>query len=144
MIFLNYMAGRRRRRDIRLSKQSHFFFSDKQIAKIFFKKSHSNFYLTLTDFQSKVIMCYSAGSVVFGTRRKVLSKFSVESIIQKMLPYFRLYNINSFEIIVKSLASGHIYTLANILKAKGFSILSIKDRIPIPHNGIRGQKIPRK
>lgn len=89
-------------------------------------------------------MCYSAGSVVLGTRRKVLSKFSVEVLIQKLLPYFRLYKIISFEVIIKSLAAAHIYTLINILKGKGFAITSIKDRVPIPHNGIRGKKIPRK
>jgi ribosomal protein S11 len=144
MIFLIFMAGRRQRRNNRLTKKPYFFFSDRHIARIFFKKSHSNFYLTLTDLRYKVIMCYSAGSVVLGTRRKILSKFSVETLIQKMLPYFRLYKINSFDIIVKSLAAGHIYTLANVLKAKGFGILSIKDRVPIPHNGIRGEKIPRK
>jgi ribosomal protein S11 len=138
------MAGKKRRRNNRLIKQSYFFFGDKQIARIFFKKSHSNFYLTLTDLKYKVIMCYSAGSVVLGNRKKVLSKFSIDTLIQKMLPYFRLYKITYFDIIIKSLAPGHIYTLANILKAKGFSIISIKDRVPIPHNGIRGEKIPRK
>jgi ribosomal protein S11 len=138
------MAGRKRRRNIRLIKQSHFFFSNRQIARIFFKKSHSNFYLTFTDLKYKVIMSYSAGSVILGTRRKILSKYSMETLVQKMLPYFHLYKIVAFVIIVKSLSAGHIYTLSNALKTYGFSVISVKDRVPIPHNGIRGQRVPRK
>jgi len=131
---------------IKLAKKKTFFLGDfEKSAKIHIKKSFSNIFITLTDLQDKVIICYSSGSAMAAASKKQkTSPYAVEAIVKKLLLYLRLYNIKSLQIILRLRVSSHVYFLIKELNFYGFTISNILERKRLPHNGVRSRKAPRK
>jgi ribosomal protein S11 len=134
-----------RRRISKLFKKPHFFFGRKdKKGKIFLKRSRSNYFITMTDIKGRVIRSYTTGSVVFGSKRKCLSPYAIEGVFNKLVIFIKLYNLKKFDVIIKVLSPGHLYSLLKEMKKHNLIVIALLNRLPLPHNGVRGQKIPRK
>jgi ribosomal protein S11 len=70
-------------------------YSNKKKAYIKIHKSHSNFFMTLTDFNGKVIVCKTAAMVLgkLERRRRRKAPQTIEYMVASLDEYFILYNI---------------------------------------------------
>ncbi len=77
----------------KLRKQPHFNLGLQQNkAKLYFRKSFSNIFITLTDLCSQTIVCKTSGcSGVKSSKRAKKSPYAIENIVKELNVYFKLY-----------------------------------------------------
>ena len=100
--------------------------------------SFNNTKITITDAQGNTISWSSAGSQGFKGSRKstpYAAQMAAEDAGRKAMEH----GMKTLEIQVKGPGSGRESAL-RALQAVGFSITSIRDVTPIPHNGCRPRK----
>ena len=100
--------------------------------------SFNNTKITITDAQGNTISWSSAGSQGFKGSRKstpYAAQIAAEDAGRKAMEH----GMKTLEIEVKGPGSGRESAL-RALQAVGFSITSIRDVTPIPHNGCRPRK----
>ncbi len=100
--------------------------------------SFNNTKITITDAQGNTISWSSAGSQGFKGSRKstpYAAQIAAEDAGRKAMEH----GMKTLEIQVKGPGSGRESAL-RALQAVGFSITSIRDVTPIPHNGCRPRK----
>ncbi len=100
--------------------------------------SFNNTKITITDAQGNTISWSSAGSQGFKGSRKstpYAAQIAAEDAGKKAMEH----GMKTLEIQVKGPGSGRESAL-RALQAVGFSITSIRDVTPIPHNGCRPRK----
>ncbi len=100
--------------------------------------SFNNTKITITDAQGNTISWSSAGSQGFKGSRKstpYAAQIAGEDAGRKAMEH----GVKTLEIQVKGPGSGRESAL-RALQAVGFSITSIRDVTPIPHNGCRPRK----
>lgn len=78
---------------MKITKALHFNLGLQQNkAKLYFRKTFSNIFLTLTDLCSKTIVCKTSGcSGVRNSKRAKKSPYAVENIVKELNIYFKLY-----------------------------------------------------
>ena len=100
--------------------------------------SFNNTIITITDAQGNAIAWASAGSADFKGSRKstpYAAQMAADSAAKKAMEH----GVKTLEVEVKGPGSGRESAL-RALQAAGFTITSIKDVTPIPHNGCRPPK----
>jgi len=100
--------------------------------------SFNNTMITITDAQGNTISWSSAGSQGFKGSRKstpYAAQMAADSAARKAMEH----GVKVLEVEVKGPGSGRESAL-RALQAAGFTITSIKDVTPIPHNGCRTPK----
>ena len=100
--------------------------------------SFNNTMITITDAQGNTIAWSSAGSQGFKGSRKstpYAAQVAADSAARKAMEH----GVKTLEVEVKGPGSGRESAL-RALQAAGFTITSIKDVTPIPHNGCRPPK----
>src|SRR5499426_2210563 len=100
--------------------------------------SFNNTMITITDAQGNTIAWSTAGSQGFKGSRKstpFAAQVAAESAARKAMEH----GVKTLEVEVKGPGSGRESAL-RALQAAGFTITSIKDVTPIPHNGCRPPK----
>jgi small subunit ribosomal protein S11 len=100
--------------------------------------SFNNTVVTITDAQGNTIAWSSAGSQGFKGSRKstpYVAQVAADSAARKAMEH----GVKTLEVEVKGPGSGRESAL-RALQAAGFTITSIKDVTPIPHNGCRPPK----
>jgi small subunit ribosomal protein S11 len=100
--------------------------------------SFNNTMITIADAQGNVIAWSSAGSQGFKGSRKstpFAAQMAAESAGRKAMEH----GMRTLEIQVRGPGSGRESAL-RALQAVGFSVTSIRDVTPIPHNGCRPRK----
>jgi small subunit ribosomal protein S11 len=100
--------------------------------------SFNNTVVTITDAQGNTIAWSSAGSQGFKGSRKstpYAAQVAADSAARKAMEH----GVKTLEVEVKGPGSGREWAL-RALQAAGFTITSIKDVTPIPHNGCRPPK----
>ena len=100
--------------------------------------SFNNTMITITDAQGNSIAWASSGSSGFKGSRKstpYAAQMAADSAARKAMEH----GVKTLEVEVKGPGSGRESAL-RALQAAGFSITSIKDVTPIPHNGCRPPK----
>ena len=98
----------------------------------------NNTIITITDAQGNTVAWSSAGSQGFKGSRKstpYAAQLAAESAGKKA----QEHGVQTLEVMVKGPGSGRESAL-RALSSIGFSITSIKDVTPIPHNGCRPPK----
>lgn len=98
----------------------------------------NNTMITISDAQGNAISWSSAGQAGFKGSRKstpYAAQIAAEDAGRKAMEH----GMRSLEVLVKGPGSGRESAL-RALGALGFSITSIKDVTPIPHNGCRPRK----
>ncbi|MEM9877696.1 MAG: 30S ribosomal protein S11 [Pseudomonadota bacterium] len=100
--------------------------------------SFNNTMITISDAQGNAISWSSAGSQGFKGSRKstpYAAQVAAEDAGRKALAH----GVKTLEVEVKGPGSGRESAL-RALQAVGFTITSIRDVSPIPHNGVRPRK----
>ena len=100
--------------------------------------SFNNTIITITDAQGNTISWSSSGSQGFKGSRKstpYAAQVAADSAAKKAMEH----GVKKLEVEVKGPGSGRESAL-RALQAAGFTITSIKDVTPIPHNGCRPPK----
>ena len=100
--------------------------------------SFNNTMITITDAQGNTISWSSAGMMGFKGSRKstpYAAQIAADAAARKAMEH----GVKTLEVEVKGPGSGRESAL-RALQAAGFTITSIKDVTPIPHNGCRPRK----
>ena len=100
--------------------------------------SFNNTMITITDAQGNTISWSSAGLMGFKGSRKstpYAAQMAAEDAGRKAMEH----GVRTIEVEVKGPGTGRESAL-RALQSVGFSILSIRDVTPIPHNGVRPPK----
>src|SRR5216110_2139283 len=100
--------------------------------------SFNNTMITITDAQGNSIAWASSGSSGFKGSRKstpYAAQMAADSAAKKAMEH----GVKTLEVEVKGPGSGRESAL-RALQAVGFTITSIRDVTPIPHNGVRPSK----
>jgi len=100
--------------------------------------SFNNTMITITDAQGNVISWSSAGSQGFKGSRKS-TPYAAQVAAENAGRKAQEHGMETLEVNVKGPGSGRESAL-RALQAVGFSIMSIRDVTPIPHNGCRPRK----
>src|SRR5215217_5016000 len=100
--------------------------------------SFNNTMITITDAQGNTIAWASSGSQGFKGSRKS-TPFAAQMAAEQAGRRAVEHGVKTLEIQVKGPGSGRESAL-RALQAVGFSIPSIRDVTPIPHNGVRPSK----
>jgi len=100
--------------------------------------SFNNTIITITDAQGNAIAWSSSGSLGFKGSRKstpYAAQVAADAVARKAMEH----GVKVLEVEVKGPGSGRESAL-RALQAAGFTITSIKDVAPVPHNGCRPPK----
>ena len=108
---------------------------------IYINSSYNNTIITLTDKQGNVLGWVSAGGIGFKGTKKA-TPFAASKVAENISLIAKKLGIGKIAILVKGIGSGRESAIRS-LAARGFDIISIKDKTPIPHNGCRPPKIRR-
>lgn len=100
--------------------------------------SFNNTIITITDMQGNVISWSSAGSQGFKGSRKS-TPYAAQMTAEDAGKKAQEHGLANVDVLVKGPGSGRESAL-RALQAIGFTVSSIKDVTPIPHNGCRPPK----
>ena len=100
--------------------------------------SFNNTIISITDQRGDVIAWASAGNVGFKGSRKS-TPFAAQMAAEKAARSAMEHGVRKVDVQVKGPGSGRESALRG-LAAVGFTITSIRDVTPIPHNGVRPSK----
>jgi small subunit ribosomal protein S11 len=98
----------------------------------------NNTIITITDAQGNTVAWSSAGSQGFKGSRKS-TPYAAQLAAENAGKKAQEHGVQTLEVMVKGPGSGRESAL-RALSSLGFSITSIKDVTPIPHNGCRPPK----
>jgi small subunit ribosomal protein S11 len=98
----------------------------------------NNTMITITDAQGNTVACYSAGSMGFKGSRKS-TPYAAQVASEEAARKAAEHGMRTLEVEVRGPGSGRESAL-RALQAAGFTITSIRDVTPIPHNGCRPRK----
>ena len=104
----------------------------------FVNATYNNTMITITDAQGNAISWSSAGGMGFKGSRKstpFAAQVAAEDAARKAMEH----GMKTIEVMVKGPGTGRESAL-RALQSTGFTITSIKDVTPIPHNGCRPPK----
>lgn len=107
----------------------------------YIKASYNNTLVSLTDTHGNVLAQSSAGQVGFRGPKKS-TPYAAGIIVKHVAEKVRDMGLKDLDVLVRGIGSGREAAI-RALSAQGFNITSIKDRTPIPHNGVRPKK-PRR
>ena len=106
------------------------------------KSSYNNTLVTITDTEGNVISWASAGSVGYkGSKKKTpyAAGLSAESAAKAAVDA----GLKKVEVFVRWLGAGRENAIRS-LQTAGLEVTAINDETPVPHNGCRPPKRPRK
>jgi len=102
------------------------------------QSTFNNTIITITDIVGNTIAWSSAGTVGFKGARKS-TPFAAQQAAEDVAKKAMEHGVKTVEVFVKGPGSGREAALRS-LQAAGFSIKTIRDVTPIPHNGCRQPK----
>jgi len=128
-----------------ISKAPSFFFGSRTSprARLHFRQTHSNLFVTLTDLSNKVVSTMSGGRCFSGNKRPKKAPQALEPMVAGLVPCFKQYRLKACEIWLKSPYNWHVQMLLKELSVHELSVFSIEDKCVAAHNGVRGRK-PRR
>ncbi len=109
--------------------------------RVYINATYNNTMMVVTDQRGNIIAWASAGSLGFSGPKKA-TPFAASKVVAALAEKLRKSGPFNVQVYVKGVGSGRdsaVRTLAN----QGFTIVSIKDVTPIPHNGPKPKKVRR-
>ncbi len=103
--------------------------------------TYNNTIVTITDMNGAVLAWSSSGHMGFKGAKKS-TPYAATQVVAEVTEKVKKYGLQELDVFVKGVGSGRegsIRALAN----NGFTLLTIKDITPIPHNGCRPRR-PRR
>ena len=104
----------------------------------FVNATFNNTIITITDDHGNVLAWSSAGSKGFKGSRKS-TPYAAQIAADDVAVKAQEYGLKTLNVQVKGPGSGR-ETALRALQSRGFKILTIKDKTPMPHNGARPPK----
>jgi small subunit ribosomal protein S11 len=109
--------------------------------RVYILASYNNTIISFTDQNGNLLAQGSAGKLGFKGPKKA-TPYAAGLIIKNLVDKVKEMGLKDLAVYIKGIGSGRDGALRG-LTAAGFSINSIKDITPIPHNGCRPKK-PRR
>ncbi len=107
----------------------------------YIKSSYNNTLVMFTDMHGNSLAWSSAGLLGFKGAKKATT-YAANQVAMDAHEKVQKYGLKDIEVFVKGVGSGRDAAL-RALAQKGYSIVGIKDKTPVPHNGCRPKK-PRR
>lgn len=108
---------------------------------IYIQATYNNTSMLLTDTVGNAIISSSSGSSGFKGSKKG-TPFAAGKVGELLADKAELLGIKDVEVIIKGVGAGRESSVRAFM-ARGFNVLSIKDKTPIPFNGPKPKK-PRR
>jgi len=109
--------------------------------RVYINASYNNTVITITDEKGGVLAWASAGSLGFSGPKKS-TPFAASKVIAALAEKLRKTGPVNVSVFVKGIGAGRDSALRSLAN-NGFSVASIKDVTPIPHNGPKPKKVRR-
>ena len=109
--------------------------------RVYINASYNNTLITITDDKGNVVAWSSAGALGFSGPKKA-TPFAAAKIVAALCEKIQKSGPFHVQVFVSGIGSGRDSALRSLAN-RGFTILSIKDVTPIPHNGPRPRKVRR-
>ncbi len=103
--------------------------------------SVNNTIITITDPNGNVVTWASSGNCGFKGPKKA-TPYAASVVVNKVADNLEPYGMRELHIITNGIGGGRDSAIRT-LNSKGFSILSIKEVTPVPHNGCRPRRVRR-
>lgn len=110
-------------------------------AVLYVESTYNNTKLTLADEKGNVVAFSSSGALGFQGAKKG-TPFAAAKVGETLAAKAAVFGIRDISVIVKGVGSGRESSIRGFV-SKGFSITSIKDMTPVPHNGPRPPRARR-
>lgn len=128
---------------LNLTPKKHFIFPNQQCT-IYLSRSFSNIFVTLLDYNGKVVICKTSGSCGVGnSKRKKTAHQAIEKIVDSLKAFFVLYDLKQILVTFPIHFMGLVYPLAKQINLTGLKIVGLKPLKLFAHNGMRGRKLRR-
>jgi small subunit ribosomal protein S11 len=109
--------------------------------RVYVYSSYNNTLMSLCDSKGNVLAQVSAGSMGFkGTKKS--TPFAASKVADAIAQIAKDRGMEKAAILIKGVGSGRDSAL-RALGSKGFTISSVEDVTPVPHNGPRPRKVRR-
>ena len=109
--------------------------------KIFINSSYNNTIISVTDMIGNVIAWGSAGKAGFKGSKKS-TPYAGGKTMEDVLARMKERGLQEVDIFIKGIGSGREAAI-RALQGAGLTVLTIKDRTPTPHGGVRQKKVRR-
>ncbi len=109
--------------------------------KIFINSTYNNTIISVTDLTGNVVAWGSAGKAGFKGSKKS-TPYAGGKTMEDVLARVKDRGLQEVDIFIKGIGSGREQAIRALLGA-GLTVLSIKDRTPTPHGGVRPKKVRR-
>jgi ribosomal protein S11 len=118
---------------------------DLLVARLHFRHTTSNIYLTLTDINDRILYTRSTGMQTEAKNKRERVCIPVfELMTTAIVNKLNLLKINKLQIIMRSRLRRYFVTMLRLLVQYGIKIVKMFNIPYIPHNGVRGKKQRRK
>lgn len=111
------------------------------LAHVYIQASFNNTLITATDPNGDTLAWASAGGSGFRGPKKA-TPYAATVTTKVLMERLKPYQVKEAHVVVKGVGSGRESAIRGI-HGGGISVLSIKDKTPVPHNGCRRKK-PRR
>ncbi len=109
--------------------------------KVFINSTYNNTIVTVTDPSGNVVVWGSAGKAGFKGSKKS-TPYAGGKTMEDALARLKERGMTEVDVYIKGIGSGR-ESAVRALQGSGLTVLSIKDRTPIPHGGVRQKKVRR-
>ncbi len=109
--------------------------------RVYIKSSYNNTLVMFTDMHGNSLAWSSAGLLGFKGAKKATT-YAANQVAMDAHEKVQKYGLKDIEVFVKGVGSGRDAAL-RALAQKGYNLIGIKDKTPVPHNGCRPKK-PRR
>ena len=109
--------------------------------KVYINSTYNNTIVTVTDPAGDVVVWGSAGKAGFKGSKKS-TPYAGGKTMEDTLQRLKERGMTEVDVYIKGIGSGR-ESAVRALQGSGLIVLSIKDRTPIPHGGVRQKKVRR-
>jgi small subunit ribosomal protein S11 len=109
--------------------------------RIYIQSTYNNTVITVTDMNGNVVGWGTSGRTGFKGSKKS-TPYAAQRTMEDTIARIKDTGMNEVDVFVKGIGTGR-ESAVRALQGSGFTILSIKDRTPIPHGGVRPKKARR-
>jgi len=112
-----------------------------EVGRIYINASYNNTLISVTDDKGNLVAWSSAGALGFSGPKKA-TPFASAKVVAALAEKIQKSGPFNVQVFVSGIGGGRDSAMRSLAN-RGFTILSIKDVTPIPHNGPRPPKVRR-
>lgn len=104
-------------------------------AHVYVQATFNNTIVSITDQTGNVLGWSSAGAIGFKGPKKA-TPYAAGQVVKKVADSIEAFGVKEVNVFVKGIGGGREGAI-RALNVNGYTVLSIKDTTPLPHNGCR-------